>query len=289
MAAELSSRASSSLPSGRASAGASGKWQVIQVMRERTPALFWVAVAMLVLSMPLLFAGLVDARQFHGVGIWVKPWKFMVSSAIHLGSLAFFAALLPAASVSRRGLQWLGAVAVLTAIFEVAYIAWRAARGEASHFNVATPFAGAMYGLMGIAAVLLSGCSAVLGVWVARARSFPLGRVMQHGAALGLVLSFVLGTSLGAYLAAQSGHWVCGSASDAGGLPIVLWSRDGGDLRVAHFFGLHAMQFVPLAAWVVSRRFRPAAALASTWVFAAAYSALTLFTFTQALAGRPFW
>lgn len=277
MAAELASRSSARLPA--------SLWRV---MRARTPALLWVALAMLVLSLPLLLAGLFDERQFNGVGVWLKPWKFMVSSALHLASLAFFAALLPPAEVPRRGLKWLSAVAVLTAIFEVAYIGWRAARGEASHFNLATPFAGAMYSLMGIAAVMLSGCSAVLGVWVARARSFPLGRVMQHGASIGLVLSFVLGTSLGAYLAAQSGHWIGGSASDAGGLPVVRWSRDGGDLRVAHFFGLHAMQIVPLAAWALSRVLRPAAALASTWAFAAAYSALTLFTFTQALAGRPF-
>lgn len=282
MAADLASRHSLHLPPG---AAPPSLWRV---MRERTPALLWVALAMALLSLPLLWAGLFDPRQFNGAGVWVKPWKFMVSSAIHLASLAFFAALLRPADVPRRGLKWLSAVAVLTAIFEVAYIGWRAARGEASHFNLASPFAAAMYSLMGVAAVMLSGCSAVLGVWVARARSFPLGRAMQHGAAIGLVLSFALGTSLGGYLAAQSSHWVGGSASDAGGLPVVLWSRDGGDLRVAHFFGLHAMQLVPLAAWALSRVLRPAAALASIWAFAAAYSALTLFTFIQALAGRPF-
>lgn len=282
---ERATRSSAHLAPSLAAGGTPGLWRT---MHERTPTLLRVAAAMGLLSLPLLLVGLFDEREFNGIGVWVKPWKFMVSSAIHLASLAFFAALLPRAELPRRGLRWLGAVAALTAIFEVAYIGWRAARGEASHFSVATPFAAAMYSLMGVAAVMLSGCSAVLGVWVARARSFPLGRVMQHGVSIGLVLSFVLGTSLGAYLAAQSGHWVGGSASDAGGLPLVGWSRGGGDLRVAHFFGLHAMQFVPLAAWAFSRVLRPKAGLASIWAFAAAYSAFTMFTFAQALGGRPF-
>jgi len=48
----------------------------------------------------------------------------------------------------------------------------------------------------------------------------------------------------------QTGHWVGGLQTDAGGVPIFGWSRSGGDLRVAHFFGLHLMQALPIAAWL---------------------------------------
>jgi hypothetical protein len=37
------------------------------------------------------------------------------------------------------------------------------------------------------------------------------------------------------------------------GMPITHWNLDGGDLRVPHFFGLHALQAMPLCALALRR------------------------------------
>ncbi len=79
-------------------------------------------------------------------------------------------------------------------------------------------------------------------------------------------------------------------AEDGGpGLPVVGWSTTGGDLRVAHFFGLHALQVMPLlgfllgglrAAWLGVRH-----RLALVWAAGFAYLGLVLLLAWQALRG----
>jgi hypothetical protein len=256
--------------------------------RQRLPMLWFFGWLALAVSVPLLVLGWVDARQLNGVSVWTKPWKFHVSVGLHLLTLALAAALLRDTPTRRIQFSRMSAVAVACGVFELAYITWRAARGEASHFNLSDTFANVMYGLMGLGAVLLTGCAGMLGLWIARARDVVQGPVLQRGLALGLLMGWLLGTLGGAYVSAQTGHWVGGTPSDAAGLPLVGWSRDGGDLRVAHFFGLHAMQVLPLVAWFAARRLAPAAALRGLNAFAAAYAALTVFTFVQAVMGRPF-
>jgi hypothetical protein len=36
-------------------------------------------------------------------------------------------------------------------------------------------------------------------------------------------------------------------------VPLTLWRLDVGDLRISHFMGNHAMQALPLVAWVLTR------------------------------------
>jgi len=64
----------------------------------------------------------------------------------------------------------------------------------------------------------------------------------------GLVASFVLTVYIAGQLSSMDSHWIGGTRSDAAGIPFLGWSRDGGDLRVAHFFALHGMQFIPFFA-----------------------------------------
>jgi hypothetical protein len=104
---------------------------------------------------------------------------------------------------------------------------------------------------------------------------------------LGLVLTFVLGAGASAVLSALDGHWIGGVRSDEGGVLLVGWSRTGGDLRVAHFVGMHALHALPVLGYLAARWLPSRAAIAAVVLGAPGYCAATVFVFRQALAGLP--
>jgi hypothetical protein len=112
----------------------------------------------------------------------------------------------------------------------------------------------------------------------------PAGYVW--GVRLGLLL-FLVGSLLGGMMIHLNQHTV--GAPDGGpGLPGLGWSTRAGDLRIAHFLGLHSLQVVPLLGWWLARRL-PRQAVLLTWLGAAAYAGLVGALFAQAMAGVPLW
>ena len=81
-------------------------------------------------------------------------------------------------------------------------------------------------------------------------------------------------------MAARLSHTV-GAADGGAGLPLTNWSTKYGDLRVAHFLGMHSLQILPLLGWYVARTTK------TIFVAAAIYFILTSLTFAQALSGKP--
>ena len=132
----------------------------------------------------------------------------------------------------------------------------------------------------------MSGQGFTLGIAIARNPAPGIAPAFRLAVVHGLLLTTILGIATGGALGINGGHWVGAPASDAGGLPILGWSRSGGDLRVAHFFALHALQVLPLAGWFIARR-KPAAT-GAVWIMSAAFAAFTAFGLAQALLGRPF-
>jgi hypothetical protein len=238
------------------------------------------------LAVPLLVAAWVDARTFNGINIWIKPLKFAVSISLYLLTLAAIAPLLRPGFVRSGYYRAFASLVLLAIAFEMVMIIGAAALGTASHFNVATPLAAGLYTAMGILAVVLTSASAVHAWALARAerRVWP---VLHDGLVLGLALVLPLTLVTAFTLGGNDGHWVGGTRSDAGGLPVFGWSRDGGDLRVAHFFATHAMHFVPAAALAAALVLGPDRRWPA-WAAAAALVGLVAFTYAQALQGRPF-
>ncbi len=274
-------------------AAASVVWRRI---RTASLTLAWGGAILLITSFITLALSLLDPRLFQGVSVWHKPWKFQFSTMIYWWSLALFISYFPQVekqNFARRYIVWMSIVAGL---FEVLYISWQGALGQASHFNVSSSFYGAMYTAMGVFAVLLTSTSGVLGYQVLRdkSKSFVTGLAMRHAIGWGLVITCILGIVTGGILGERTrsgGHWVGGTANDALGMAVFNWSRDGGDLRVAHFFALHAMQILPMLALlllVVWPKMMQQTAKRLVWLLSAVFSGFCVMTLLQALQGVPF-
>lgn len=245
------------------------------------------ALALALLMVPTAIAMLVDPREFLGLSVWVKPLKFELSLGVHVATLAWFYAYLPARV--RDG--WRGALAtrlmIAVPVIELGYIAFHASRAEASHYNLSTPLNTAFYAAMGVGAVLLVLVPVAMGASILLAgekRGTPLFR---FAVGLGLVLGGTMGLVTGFALGAHGSHWVGNAHSDAGGLPLLGWSRTVGDLRAAHFLGLHIMQALPIAGWFL-RDVRPSwgkPMVVTIGLFLVSFSVAAL---VEAFRGMPF-
>lgn len=255
-------------------------WQEL-AGRERT---LWAFGLANLLAVPAaLLAMQFDDRLLGDVSVWAKPLKFLVSTALFALTLAWFVGHVAPQRRRSRPVRWMVRIVVATAAFEVLYIAFQASRGEASHFNVATPAHAALYGAMGTAAMALTAAPLLLAWEVWRNPRPGLDPALRLSVMVGLVLTFALGAGAGAYIGSAMSP-IVGAAAEMRTVPVLGWALTVGDLRPAHFLGIHAMQAIPaLGAVVAGMAWGRTAVVAG----ALAYAGLTLLVFARALAGLP--
>lgn len=242
-----------------------------------------VMVLSLLLTVPAL---LLDGRTFQGENVWLKPIKFQIALAVYFATLAIYAIWLPEGATRTPQMRLFLTLAALASIAEMLWIGGAAMFATASHYNP-QPLLSAIYGLMGVLAVLLISVSLVFGVAFWRDRRSSLPEPVRLSLALGLILTFPLTFLAAGTLASMPGHHV-GTPVHGLVLPVLGWSREVGDLRVAHFLATHALHVIPVIGLAALRFGKPQDARRVVWAGSAGFAALTLFTFVQALSGRPF-
>jgi hypothetical protein len=244
--------------------------------RERRLALF--GFALLFLLVPLALAGALDERTLRGANVWLKPMKFALSLGLFALTTAWFVGHLLPAARRLRALEWIVWVLIGSASFELAYIALQAGLGQGSHYNVGDPVHGALYGLMGLGALALTATQPAL-AWLLLRHADPRRAPAYRLAVLiGLVLTFVLGASVGGLLSGMQ-------PPETAALPVMGWSLAGGDLRPAHFLGIHAQQALPLVGLVVAG-VKARSASRMVWAATAAYVLLFAAALAWGLADR---
>jgi hypothetical protein len=248
---------------------------------ERQKLLIVAGAVSFALFLALAVVSLFDATEVAGVNRWIKPMKFTISPAIYLWTLAVYLYFIEG---RERAKKTIASGAIATMAGEIALIVMQAARGTTSHFNTATVFDFAVFQAMGFLIVVNTALVVYLLVLYFRAPAGRLPASIVWGLRFGIIL-FVVAAFEGGVMSALMRHGV-GVADGGEGLRFVNWSTRGGDLRVAHFVGMHALQALPLFAWTLEK-YRVRSAVFWTFLAAALYCALFTFVFVQALAGRP--
>lgn len=246
-----------------------------------------IALAMILCFAVALALWALDPRTLDGVSVWAKPMKFGLALAVHAGTLAFVASRMspsPGSDLYMRGV----AAAFLTACaIEMGWIALQAAQGQHSHFNDSTALHRAMFTVMAVGAVVITGAAAAVAAAAWRDPGFAARPVLRAGILLGFFGGTILTLVTAFAIGGRGSPFVGGVPPLSSRLMFTGWSLAQGDLRVAHFLATHMMQAVPIAALCATRMRMGRTARYAVAGFAALWAGWTLLEFDRALSGRP--
>ncbi len=252
-------------------------------------------VILLIIS---LVARLVDDAEVNGISVWDKPIKFALSFLAFGPMLLWLFSRVSSTQTVRIGVGILGWSMVL----EGSLIFMQSVRGVASHFNNGTPFDATVYSAMAAGVGIFALAGTIVGFVSARKNlgNDAIGFATKLAVPMmtfGAVLAFAMTVPKPGQVEAGSkvigAHTVSG-AEGGKGLPLLGWSTEIGDLRVAHFIGLHSLQFVPAVALLLVALNRKGVLRRTGRVqrqtvalFAAGYGGLIVTTFVQAQRDYP--
>jgi len=211
---------------------------VIKSALLENPAL----VALVTFSLSVLFislAGLlVDHRSLNGELVWAKPCKFSTSLAIYGATLIWFGRYL---TTHKKFFKRISVASLLGTIVELSAIITQVIRGTSSHFNTSTAFDHAIFITVTLAIMPVAFSLIALFVMLLRERNLPrtIGLSLQWG-----VFLTIIGLIPGVLM--LNIHPLASIK-----LPYLGWSASSGDLRVAHFLGIHALQVLPFTGMLI--------------------------------------
>jgi hypothetical protein len=258
-------------------------WYELHRRNGATNVVVWAIYLELLLMLVLLVLLPFDTVQVGGRYRLIKPLNFTMSMAMYLATVVILLDYLRASMWCKKVIGWGVSICILTAI---TCITMQAARGTTSHFNNSTPFDSTVSSLMDIVDPLNSVIVLVLLIFALQSK-YDVSRSSQLGIVFGILL-FLAGSVIGGVMVAH-GQSVVGVAPEGPGLPVVNWSTKGGDFRVAHFLGIHALQILPIAGWLINQMegLPRRAKLTAVVAVSAGYVLLMGILFLQAMNGVP--
>lgn len=256
---------------------------IFSTVKNQSPILYSIVIIHLIFAIVSIIGLCFDDRILVGINVWIKPLKFSISGAIYILTVGYLITLYP---YSNRKTNIINNIVAWTLLIEIGIIVYQAAHGVQSHYNTSTAFDGILFGIMGLL-IAVNVLIMVLFIFDTIRLKLNTTKSVQWGIVLGWII-IVIGSWIGGQMISQMSHNV-GVADGGVGLPLVNWSTVGGDLRIAHFFGLHSIQIIPLFALWLSKKgkFTIKNQIIIVTLFGLAYAALIGFVFYQAKQGIP--
>ncbi len=245
-------------------------------LHTRNNVLAWYSRICLLGALVCYIFSKITTVQINNINAFIKPTKFFLSVAIFCITMAWIGKELN----EPTAIKYFTIDVVLVMSFELFVITWQAANGRLSHFNIDKNLYATLFSLMGVAISILTLHTAYIGYlfFTTPKANIPIGYLW--GIRLGIIL-FVIFAFEGGIMGAKLKHTV-GALDNSKGVPFLNWSKQYGDLRIAHFFGMHALQLLPFLGYYLFKT------PTSIIFFSLAYFGAVANTLINALRGLPF-
>lgn len=258
-------------------------------IQQRDSLLFNTGLLFLIISLMMIALIPIDPRHTPaGISPWIKPIKFALSFSSYLLTMAFFLEYLKITPLKAR---FLSRLITFFMVVEMTSIILQAVRGTPYYFNVShlsQPLGSAIcYNmcLFMIANIIIvaNTITAVYIFYLFFKKTHPLPKAYLWSIRLGLAV-FLLSCLEGAFIVFHSTHCMEQAIPGSWGIPFIS-KAPLGDLKTSHFFGIHAMQALPILGYMVKDKiWGTLAVFFGTFLYSAIFASLLI----HALIWIPF-
>lgn len=213
----------------------------------------------------------------------IKLIKFCLSVWIYQWTMAYLLFYVN----NQQKVKWYAYLSVFVMIFELSVIIGQAFLGGLSHFNQTDSIGGILYAVMGLFIVWLTTATLALTIRFIFQKSYTIPAPFALSIKIGLLL-FVIFSFFGGYMSVLNTHNIGGKMGESG-LPLLNWSTLYGDLRVAHFFGIHSLQIIPFIGYFITEKIQEEGKAKNyIWLVTFIYFVFITALAVQSLMGIPF-
>jgi hypothetical protein len=210
---------------------------------KRNSLLFWMGWIHFVMFFFCIGLLSFNHNLIGGESAWAKPARYYISSGISIWTFGWFIYHINS-KTQIKVLSWLIAT---TLFLETTVIFIQSYRGVPSHFNITDPFNAMMNSLLLSVMLIFLFAVSYLTLIFFKQKKMPISQHYTWGLRMGL-LNFVIFSVVGIIMYARMSHSIGGNGNDRG-IMLFNWSLKHGDLRIAHFMGVHALQIIPLLSY----------------------------------------